>query len=108
MASTVGRVQDLVVEDREVQRKAQTDGVGRCELGLSDVGGRLYDSQLFVDLPVRGVIASYLVGLVCSGRGDLALLTGGELGKVTVVVSLPGSLLAVDTLRAAVCTHILW
>lgn len=42
VACTVGRVQDLVVEDREVQCKTQTNGVGRCELGLGDVGSRLF------------------------------------------------------------------
>jgi hypothetical protein len=31
----------------------------------------------------------YLVGLVGSSGSDLALLTGGKLGKVTVVVTLP-------------------
>lgn len=41
MASTVGGVQDLVVKDREVQRKTQADGVGRCELSLGNIGGRL-------------------------------------------------------------------
>ncbi len=42
VASTVGRVQDLVVEDREVQRQTQTDGVSGGKLGLSNVGGRLW------------------------------------------------------------------
>jgi hypothetical protein len=42
MASAVGRVQDLVVEDREVQRKTKTDGVGGSELGLGDIGSRLF------------------------------------------------------------------
>lgn len=41
MASTVWRVQDLIVEDREVQGETETDGVGRSELSLSDVGGVL-------------------------------------------------------------------
>lgn len=31
----------------------------------------------------------YLVGLMGSGRGNLSLLSGRELGKVAVVVSLP-------------------
>ena len=88
MASTVGRVQDLVVEDREVQRKAETDGVGRCELSLGNVGGRLWTQSMFA-LQVNHVVASYLVGLVCGGSGNLALLAGSELGEVTVVVTLP-------------------
>ena len=33
---------------------------------------------------------TYLVGLVGSGGSSLALVTGGELGEVTVVVTLPG------------------
>ena len=33
--------------------------------------------------------AAYLVGLVGGSGSDLALLTGGELGEVTVVVTLP-------------------
>lgn len=41
VASTVGRVQDLVVEDGEVESKAEADGVGRGELGLGDIGGAL-------------------------------------------------------------------
>lgn len=41
VASTVGRVQDLVVENGEVESKAKTDGVSRSELGLSNVGGAL-------------------------------------------------------------------
>ena len=41
VAGAVGRVQDLVVEDREVQGEAETDRVGRGELGLGDVGGIL-------------------------------------------------------------------
>lgn len=52
VASTVGRVQDLVVEDREVQRQTQTDGVGGGELGLSNIGGRL-GSQSISDLRCR-------------------------------------------------------
>ena len=88
MASTVGRVQDLVVEDREVQRKAETDGVGRCELSLGNVGGRLCSGVRWLLLH-SVLIASYLVGLVCSSRSNLALLTGSEFGEVAVVVSLP-------------------
>jgi hypothetical protein len=41
VAGAVGRVQDLVVEDREVQRQTQTDGVGGGKLSLSDIGSRL-------------------------------------------------------------------
>ena len=70
VASLVGGVQDLVVEDGEVQGKTETDGVGRGEVGLGDLGGSLVG----------------LEGLV--GR-LLALVANGELGKVAVVVTLP-------------------
>lgn len=49
VASTVGRVQDLVIEDREVQGKAKADGVGGGELGLSDVGSALYNKTMSVN-----------------------------------------------------------
>lgn len=42
MASTVGRVQDLVVEDREVEGETKANRVGGGELGLSNVGGALF------------------------------------------------------------------
>ena len=41
VAGAVRRIQDLVVEDREVQGEAETDGVGWGQLGLGDVGGVL-------------------------------------------------------------------
>lgn len=75
MAGTVGRVQNLVVEDREVQGKAEADGVRRGQLGLGNVG-------------------SALVGLVGGRRGAAALVAGGELGQVAVVVTLPVGLSA--------------
>jgi hypothetical protein len=46
VAGAVGGVQDLVVEDREVEREAEADGVGWGELGLGDVGGVLYNNPL--------------------------------------------------------------
>ncbi len=70
VASTVGAVQDLVVEDREVEGKTKTDGVGGGKLGDGNVGSGL-------------VSLERLVGRV------LALVTGGELGEVSVVVTLP-------------------
>ena len=70
LAGLVGRVQDLVVEDREVQGKAETDGVGGSELSGGDLGGSLVS----------------LEGLV---GGVLALVGHGELGEVAVVVTLP-------------------
>jgi hypothetical protein len=41
VASTIGGVQDLVVEDREVQGKSQADGVGGGKVGLGNIGGAL-------------------------------------------------------------------
>lgn len=70
VASAVGRVQDLVVEDREVKGKTKADGVGRGELG-------------------DGNVRSSLVSLERLVGGVLALVTGGELGEVSVVVTLP-------------------
>jgi hypothetical protein len=70
LASLVGRVEDLVVEDGEVQGKTKTDGVGRGEVLGGNLGGSL-------------VSLERLVG------GSLALVANGELSKVAVVVTLP-------------------
>ena len=70
MASLVGRVEDLVVEDGKVQCETEADGVG----GSKVRGGHICGS---------------LVGLEGLVSGRLALVTNGELGKVTVVVTLP-------------------
>jgi len=64
------RVEDLVVEDREVEGQAEADGVRRRELGDSDVRGGLVGLER-------------LVGRVGP------LVAGGELGEVPVVVSHP-------------------
>lgn len=69
MAGLVGRVQDFVVEDREVQGQAEADGVGGGKLGLGDLG-------------------SSLVGLERGIGSTLAAVTDGELSQVTVVVTL--------------------
>lgn len=111
VASAVGRVQDLVaerdvsdclhaappvsqdsLEHGEVEGKTQADGVGRGQLGDGNVRGGLVG----------------LEGLV--GR-VLALVAGGELGEVTVVVTHPaqgrsGSVPA--HARHAGSAHILW
>ena len=78
VASLVGRVQDLVVEDREVQSESETDGVSRGEVSLGNLGGVL-------------VSLERLVG------GGLALVTEGELGEVTVVVTLPVRRISIAT-----------
>lgn len=71
MARLVGRIENLVVEHREVESQSQTDRMGRGKLRLRHLGGRL-------------VSLEGLVGRV------LALVTDSELGKVAVVVTLPG------------------
>lgn len=70
MASLVGSVQDLVVENGEVKGKAQADGVRGRQLGLGNLGGSL-------------VRLERLVGRI------LALVANGELSEITVVVTLP-------------------
>lgn len=70
LASLVGRVEDLVVEDGEVQGKTKTDGVGGSKVLGSDLSGGLVSLERLV------------------GRG-LALVANGELSEVAVVVTLP-------------------
>ena len=41
VTSSVGRVQDFVVEDREVQRETETNRVRWSELSLCNIGGIL-------------------------------------------------------------------
>lgn len=45
VAGTVRRVKDLVVENGEVEGKTQADRVGGSELGLSNIGSALHDSE---------------------------------------------------------------
>ena len=75
MAGAVGRVEDLVVEDGEVEGQTQADGVSGRQLGLGDLGGGL-------------VRVERLVG------GLLAAVTDSELREVSVVIALPGRTLA--------------
>lgn len=70
VASLVGGIENLVVEDGEVEGEAETDGVSGGQLSLSNLGSRL--------VGLKG-----LVGRV------LALVANGKLGKITVVVTLP-------------------
>lgn len=70
MAGAVGRVENLVVKDREVEGQTQADGVRGRQLGLSNLGGGLVGLER-------------LVGRV------LAAVANSELGKVAVVVTLP-------------------
>ena len=70
MAGLVWRIQDLVIEDREVQGETETNRMRGRKIGLSDVGCSL-------------VSLKRLVG------GGLALVAEGELGEIAVVVALP-------------------
>jgi hypothetical protein len=70
LASLVGGVEDLIVENGEVQCETETDGVGGGKVGGSDISSSLVGLERLV------------------GRG-LALVTNGELGQVAVVVALP-------------------
>ena len=70
VASLVGGIENLVVEDGVVEGEAETDGVSGGQLSLSNLGSRL--------VGLKG-----LVGRV------LALVANGKLGKITVVVTLP-------------------
>ena len=70
VAGLIRSIQNLIVEDREVERKAETNGVGRGQLGLGDLGRSLVSLQ-------------GLVGRV------LPLVANGELGEVAVVITLP-------------------
>jgi len=87
VASTVWGVEDLVIENGEVEGQTETDRVGWSQVGLSDIGSVLEEcqSRRIADVTDR----TYLVGVVGGSGSALALLTTGELGKVTVVVTLP-------------------
>lgn len=77
MTGLIGGIQNLVIEDGEVKGKTQADRVGRRKLSLGNLGGSLVSFE----------------GLV---GGVLAAVTDGELGKVAVVVTLPGDELSVS------------
>ena len=46
MARTIGRIEDLVVEDGKVEREAETDGMRRSELGLGNIRGILNEPSI--------------------------------------------------------------
>jgi len=68
-ACAVGRRGDLVVEHREVEGKAKTDGVSGRKVLLSDLAGSL--------VGLKGVV-----------RGLSATSASGELSKVAVIITL--------------------
>lgn len=45
MAGAVGGVENLIVEDTEVERETEADGVCWCELSLCNIGGILGGGQ---------------------------------------------------------------
>ena len=70
MACLIRRVQDLIVEHREIEGKTKADWVCWCKVGLSNFGSVLVS----------------LEGLV---GGLLSLVANGKLSKVSVVITLP-------------------
>lgn len=68
----LGRVEDLVVEHREVEGKPQPDGVSGSQIHVGNLGGGLVGLERLLGslLPVRA---------------------GLELGQVAVVVTLPAT-----------------
>lgn len=70
VAGLVGRVQDFVVEDGEVQSETETDGMCGSQVRGSNLGSLLVSLQ----------------GLVCR---CFSLFLNGKFGKVSVVVALP-------------------
>ena len=88
---TIGGIEDFIVEDAEVEGKAETNGVCRSEFGLCNVGSVL---RAELDLcclwfAFCGGQLSYLVGLMGSSGSNLALLSRGKFGEVSVIVALP-------------------
>lgn len=72
MARLIRRIEDLIVEDREVQGETKTDWMRGSKVSLSDFGGILVGLKRFV------------------GR-SLAFVAKSEFGQIAVVVSLPKS-----------------
>ena len=70
MACLIRRVQDLIIEDGEVERKTQSDGVCWRKISLRNFG-------------------SILISLKRLVGGFLALLANCKFSEISVVVSLP-------------------
>lgn len=73
MASLIGGVENLVVEDGEVKGETQADRVGRRKLSSGNLSGSL--------VSLKGLVG-----------GVLAAVANGELSEITVVVTLPARL----------------
>lgn len=78
MASLIGGVENLIVEDREVESETKTDGMRRCKIGGRNLSGSLVCLQRLV-------------------RRRLAFIANCEFSEVAVIVSLPVSNLAFKT-----------
>lgn len=89
VAGTVGRVEDFIVEDGEVEGETETDGVRGGQVSLGNVGGVLSGQYYCPLLQTKQNQITHLVGLVGGGSGDLALAARSKLGQITVVVTLP-------------------
>ena len=72
MAGLIRRIEDLIVEDGEVERKTKADGMSGSEVSSSNLSG------CFIGL-------QRLVGRV------LTLVANGELGQVAVIIALPAA-----------------
>ena len=79
VASLIRGVENLVVEDGEVEGKTETDGMCGRKISLGNVG-------------------SGSVGLERLVGGSLALVAKSELGKITVVVTLPATNVSLCTI----------
>lgn len=87
MACAIWRVEDLVIEYREVEGKTKTDGMCGGELGLCDISCGLSIVSGYVLDVLRD--DTNLVSIQCLISSTLALGTSSEFGKITVVVSFP-------------------
>ncbi len=90
MASTIGRVQNLVVKNGEVESQSETDRVGRSKFGLGYICSIL-DKRGLGWAHMVLITSTYLVSLMSGSGGDLALLARCKLCQVTVVVALPAT-----------------
>ena len=78
--------------------------MGWGELGLGDIRGVLSD-DVNVSLLRSELQEAYLVGVVGSGGGGLALLAAREFSQIAVVVSLPVALFVRTTWSNDMCVH---
>ena len=78
LASLLGRVQDLVVEHREVEGQTQPDGVGGLHLLLGDLEGLLV-----------GLLRLLEDGFAVVARGNLGEVSEGKMFKLKSVETLP-------------------